>query len=31
VVATDEGVLDLSNPDDIPAVEARLAGVEVRL
>lgn len=31
VVETTEGVLDLSNPSDIPAVEARLADVEVRL
>jgi glucose-1-phosphate thymidylyltransferase len=31
VLETAEGVLDLSNPSDIPAVEARLAGVEVRL
>ena len=31
VVETVDGVLDLSNPSDIPAVEAILAGVEVRL
>lgn len=31
VVEAREGVLDLSNPSDIPAVEAKLAGVEVRL
>lgn len=31
VVESDEGVLDLSLPEDIPAVVARLGGLEVRL
>jgi glucose-1-phosphate thymidylyltransferase len=31
VVESEEGVLDLSNPSDIPAVDARLAGVKVQL
>jgi glucose-1-phosphate thymidylyltransferase len=31
VVPSNQGVLDLSNPSDIPAVETRLAGREVRL